>query len=349
VRKLLIPLALLIATACGRAQNLPIVPVTASPASCPNALPLYVILVGYAGAGDLYGNSGTGSSCALLASPGGGVSSVSNSDGTLTITPTTGAVVASLALGHANTWTAAQTFVTPVLGTPASGVITNLTGTCTSCNIGGNAATATTAVGISGTQTANFFYAAPNGSSGVLSPRAIVAADLPNGVSRTTYALTASTPITNTGNTTQNQALSISIPANTITSAGRLEWAYSTGGCTGSGTPYAGCTAANVQGCIFTSFLSTTNTGKTVQIASGGEPVNGFMREFATIQASGSVSAERVASWYTATPTAAGAGTYNAATTFNLGNQLYLNVFIQNNATASDTCYIDSAQLTAYP
>jgi fibronectin-binding autotransporter adhesin len=38
------------------------------------------------------------------------VSSVSNGDGTLTITPTTGAVVAVLALGHANTWTAAQTF-----------------------------------------------------------------------------------------------------------------------------------------------------------------------------------------------------------------------------------------------
>lgn len=40
----------------------------------------------------------------------GAVSSVSNSDGTLTISPTTGAVVASLALGHANTWTGAQTF-----------------------------------------------------------------------------------------------------------------------------------------------------------------------------------------------------------------------------------------------
>jgi hypothetical protein len=40
----------------------------------------------------------------------GAVSSVSNSDSTLTISPTTGAVVASLNLGHANTWTAAQTF-----------------------------------------------------------------------------------------------------------------------------------------------------------------------------------------------------------------------------------------------
>lgn len=45
-------------------------------------------------------------------SGGGAVSSVSNSDLTLTITPTTGAVVASLNLGHANTWSALQTFGT---------------------------------------------------------------------------------------------------------------------------------------------------------------------------------------------------------------------------------------------
>ena len=37
------------------------------------------------------------------------VASVSNSDGTLTISPTTGAVVASIALAHANTWTGNQT------------------------------------------------------------------------------------------------------------------------------------------------------------------------------------------------------------------------------------------------
>ena len=41
---------------------------------------------------------------------GGAVSSVANSDGTLTISPATGSVVASLALGHVNTWTATQTF-----------------------------------------------------------------------------------------------------------------------------------------------------------------------------------------------------------------------------------------------
>lgn len=40
----------------------------------------------------------------------GAVSSVSNSDATLTISPTTGAVIASLALAHSNTWTALQGF-----------------------------------------------------------------------------------------------------------------------------------------------------------------------------------------------------------------------------------------------
>lgn len=43
-------------------------------------------------------------------SGGGAVTSVSNSDGTLTISPTAGAVVSSLALGHANAWTGQQLF-----------------------------------------------------------------------------------------------------------------------------------------------------------------------------------------------------------------------------------------------
>lgn len=47
----------------------------------------------------------------------GGVTSVSNSDGTLTISPTTGAVVASINLAHANTWTGTQTVSKASLGT----------------------------------------------------------------------------------------------------------------------------------------------------------------------------------------------------------------------------------------
>jgi hypothetical protein len=72
----------------------------------------------------------------------GSVSSVSNSNGTLTISPTTGAVVASLNLAHANTWTAAQTFnandlvlggvtgSTQCLQANTSGVVTGTSSAC---------------------------------------------------------------------------------------------------------------------------------------------------------------------------------------------------------------------------
>lgn len=56
--------------------------------------------------------SGTGSDCGA----GGAVASVANSDGTATVSPTTGSVVVSVALGHANVWTGEQTFG-GVLGT----------------------------------------------------------------------------------------------------------------------------------------------------------------------------------------------------------------------------------------
>ena len=56
----------------------------------------------------------TSGTLSLLGAPcgtgSGAVTGVTNSDGTLTISPTTGAVVASLALGHANTWSGVQTF-----------------------------------------------------------------------------------------------------------------------------------------------------------------------------------------------------------------------------------------------
>ena len=50
------------------------------------------------------------SNSAFGTSSSGAVSSVSNSDGSLTISPTTGSVVASLDTANANTWTANQTF-----------------------------------------------------------------------------------------------------------------------------------------------------------------------------------------------------------------------------------------------
>jgi hypothetical protein len=45
-----------------------------------------------------------------IGTTGTGVASVTNTDGTLTISPTTGPVISSLALAHANTWSAAQSF-----------------------------------------------------------------------------------------------------------------------------------------------------------------------------------------------------------------------------------------------
>lgn len=52
----------------------------------------------------------TGSVCSGYQASGTYTNTVSNSDGTLTISPTSGSVVASIALGHANTWTGAQKF-----------------------------------------------------------------------------------------------------------------------------------------------------------------------------------------------------------------------------------------------
>ena len=48
------------------------------------------------------------------------------------------------------------TLVTPNLGTPTAGVLTNCTGTATALNIGGNAATATTATNATNLATTNF-------------------------------------------------------------------------------------------------------------------------------------------------------------------------------------------------
>lgn len=48
--------------------------------------------------------------CVTGGGGGGAVATVSNSDGTLTISPTTGTVVGSINLAHANIWGAAQTF-----------------------------------------------------------------------------------------------------------------------------------------------------------------------------------------------------------------------------------------------
>lgn len=71
--------------------------------------------------------SGTGADCGS-----GAVSSVSNSDGTLTISPTTGAAVASLNLSHANTWTATITAPSFTVSGTGAGLLTAAEGTAPS-------------------------------------------------------------------------------------------------------------------------------------------------------------------------------------------------------------------------
>lgn len=56
-----------------------------------------------------------------IATPTDTVLSVTNSDGTITFSPTTGNVVGSINLAHANSWTAAQTIIRTGLGATASG------------------------------------------------------------------------------------------------------------------------------------------------------------------------------------------------------------------------------------
>ena len=85
-------------------------------------------------------------------SDGGDVSSVSNTGGTLTISPTTGAVVASIALGNPNTWTGQQIFTVSPPSAPGSGSSSERFGassvaSSTNSMAIGNGATSTTGVG----------------------------------------------------------------------------------------------------------------------------------------------------------------------------------------------------------
>lgn len=68
---------------------------------------------------------------------GGSLTGVTNSDGSLTASTTAGVTTVSLNPAHANTWSGQQTLVTPILGTPASGTLTNATGLPISTGVSG--------------------------------------------------------------------------------------------------------------------------------------------------------------------------------------------------------------------
>ena len=76
--------------------------------------------------------------------------------GDLPATTGTGSVVLSTS----------PTLVTPALGTPSSGIVTNLTGTAAGVSIGGNAATATTATNLAGGAAGQIPYQTASGVTG---------------------------------------------------------------------------------------------------------------------------------------------------------------------------------------
>jgi len=86
-----------------------------------------------------------GSTWTSTTSSGGSGDTITSPNSTLTVGGTATHTTLDFNLSNPNTWTGTQTFVAPALGTPASGVATNLTGTASGLSIGGNAATATSA------------------------------------------------------------------------------------------------------------------------------------------------------------------------------------------------------------
>lgn len=116
-----------------------------------------VLITAGTGGGTLYGAlMGTCSLCQIAS--GGAVDSVTNSDGTLTITPTTGAVVASLDLAHSNTWTAPQTINS---GATATGLDLIATASSSSLGLTNSVGTWTMSNAIDANGAANIIFYSP--------------------------------------------------------------------------------------------------------------------------------------------------------------------------------------------
>lgn len=94
--------------ALAQVDNPVIVIVASTPTSC-GTLPLKVV----AGTASLYGTNGSGG-CSQIGGATGTISSITSTGSTITVTSGTGPTAnVEVNLGHANTWTANQTFSTP--------------------------------------------------------------------------------------------------------------------------------------------------------------------------------------------------------------------------------------------
>jgi hypothetical protein len=185
--------------------------------------------------------SGTGFGCNTIT---GAISSVSNSDGTLTISPTTGAVVASIALGHANTWTNVQTFNSGDLSATAPAFAGTFTGTYT---LGGTPSIPA------------------SGLTGTALPSGIVSSSLTSVGTLSTGTWQATAVGAQWGGTGQNTSASTGIPS---VSSGT--WSVTTTP-SFTGTNISG-TAASLTAGIANAIASATTT---VNTSSATAPTNG--------------------------------------------------------------------------
>ncbi len=170
---------------------------------------------------------------------GSGVSSLNTLTGALTLAAGSGITITP---SGGNTLTIAST------GGGGSGTVTSVAFSDTTglFTVSGSPITSSGTISLSGlqSQTANHFFAAPNGSSGAPTFRSIVAADIPTLNQNTTG--TASN-ITATSNSTLTTLSSLSLPYSQITGAPAAITAL-TGDATASGPGSAALTLATVNG-----------------------------------------------------------------------------------------------------
>jgi hypothetical protein len=141
------------------------------------------------------------------------------------------------------------TLVTPILGTPQSGTLTN----CTFPTLNQN--TTGTAAGLSGSQTANTVYAAPNGSAGTATFRAIVAADIPTLNQNTTGSAATWTTSRNLAGNSVNGSANVAFSNKFIV----------------QGTTDTGLSGAQFLGSLGTGIVKNTTSTGVLSIAVAGD------------------------------------------------------------------------------
>jgi hypothetical protein len=238
---------------------------------------------------------------------GANVASVTNLDGTLTISPTTGAVIASLALGHANNWTATQTFsaanainiptgaaagdvlTSDVSGNgawgtiAAAGAVTSVAAGNTSLTVGGTATAPTVVLNVGN---ANTFTGIETFSNGIVFGNAV-----PQNLNFYSYgtwvpvlsfggASAGITYATQTGFYVRIGRLTLVTASITLTSKGS-----STGGASIAGLPYTAATNGAV--CIMTANITVSSMNNAVFL----QPSGTSLTVYQSSTVAGSVSA----------------------------------------------------------